>query len=298
LDHVPDSFEFILWLDADDVLLDQDRQKFQLLKQNLATITANSIMMTYQVLDEDGLPVLKWQVPRMVRRASHFRWVGRIHEYLDGPGPVATADVSVTHRPARAHTDRNLRIYEQMRAAGQSFTVRDCLYYANELSQNDRYLDALPLYEQVAADESAWVEDRIWALNQLAELLTRSGDAAAARHAVYRTFDLDAPRSEACCRLGYDALQRHAPRAAVFWYRAALQVAHADSMGFRLEACHSWLPHLQLAVAYDQLGELEVAAWHNDQAAVWRPHDPAVLHNRAYFQHRGVTPRRPSDADS
>jgi hypothetical protein len=56
-----------------------------------------------------------------------------------------------------------------MRASGAPFTVRDCLYYANELMDHGRLAEARPWYERVSEDASAWVEERIWALNQLAE---------------------------------------------------------------------------------------------------------------------------------
>jgi glycosyltransferase involved in cell wall biosynthesis len=110
-DRVPVTFDFIFWLDADDVLLEADRQRFRALKAQLARTDANAVSMVYHyAFDDDGGVLLTFRLLRVVRPASHFRWVGRVHEYLEGPGPIVDSDVVVTHRRTRAASDRNLRI--------------------------------------------------------------------------------------------------------------------------------------------------------------------------------------------
>ena len=282
--------DWIFWLDADDVLLPPDRERFQALRHTLDG-TVNGYTMVYDYArDAHGSPWLRFRLPRVVRRVAAWRWVGRVHEYLEGPGPVAAADVIVTHDRHRSSGDRNLRIYQAMEQAHEPFTPRDRLYYANELADHQRWVDALPLYEQVAADPAVWCEDRLWALHKLAEGYHARGDRIAMRRAVYRSFDLDAPRPEACCRLGWDALQRSAWREAAGWYECATRAGVPDTGGFRLEACHTWLPHVQLAVCLTPLGELAHAAWHNERAARWVPADPHVRHNRRWFRSQGIQP--------
>jgi hypothetical protein len=279
---------YIWWLDADDVLLPPDQERFRVLRRQLDG-SANAVTMIYHyAFDDAGQPILRFRLPRLVRRAAGYRWIGRVHEYLEGPGPVRDSDVVVTHRRQRSAGDRNLRIYEAMRTAGEAFTPRDLLYYANELADHGRWDEANPLYARLASDESVWTEDRLWALGRMAEAAAQRGDRTAMREAVYRTFDLGAPRAEACCRLGWDALERGAPAEAIVWYDLATRLPRPDTGGFQLEACWTWLPHLQLAVAYARTGQLTRAAWHNEQAARWRPQDPAVLHNRRWFAQQGV----------
>ncbi|XOS92444.1 hypothetical protein ACLMAB_00740 [Brevibacillus laterosporus] len=57
-------------------------------------------------------------------------------------------------------------------------------------------------------------------------------------------------------------------------------------MGFRKEACWTWLPHLQLCVCYDRLEQFEQAYKHNELARAYRPADPIILGNRAYLTNR------------
>jgi hypothetical protein len=55
-------------------------------------------------------------------------------------------------------------------------------------------------------------------------------------------------------------------------------------MGFVNTACSTWLPHLQLCVCYDRVGDYEAAYRHNEIAGMHRPEDKAVLSNRQYLE--------------
>lgn len=285
--------DYVFWLDADDVLLPPDRERFRQLRATMDPAWTAVTMVYHYAFDDQGTPILRFRLPRLVKRRAGFQWVGRVHEYLEGPAPWGASDVVVTHQRTRSAGMRNLRIYEAMRSAGEPLTPRDRLYYANELADHQRWAEAMPLYDAIAEDAQYWVEDRLWALNKLAEGYEVAGNWLGMRRTVYRSFELDAPRPEACCRLGYDALQRGRPAEAIVWYDLAVRWPPRDTGGFRLEACATWLPHLQLAVCYDALGDGERAAYHNEQAARWRPDDPHVRHNRAYFQRRGVARSHP-----
>lgn len=282
--------DYIFWLDADDVLLEEDRQRFTVLREHLDAQATGYTMVYDYARDAAGASLLRFRLPRIVRRSAGFRWVGRVHEYLEGPGPLFPADVVVTHRRTRSSGDRNLAIYELMKRTGEPFTARDRLYYANELANHGRWDEAIPLYDASVDDSSLWVEDRLWAVNKLADVFQSRGDREAMYRVLYRGFEWDAPRPEACCRIGYDALQRGQHRTAAAWYDMAIRWAPQEIQGFRIEACYTWLPHLQLAVCLSSLGQVVRACWHNEQAARWVPHDENVLHNRLYFQSQGLDP--------
>ncbi len=291
--------DWIWWLDADDVLLPDDRERFRGLRHTLEGTDANRVSMRYHyAFDDAGQPILDFRVVRMVRRQAGWRWVGRVHEYLEAPDPEWASDVIVTHRRTHPAGERNLRIYDLMRQQGEPFTRRDQLYYANELAQHGRPAEAVPLYRLVAGDPTVWVDDRFWACLSLAEIDAARGNRLESRRALYDTFELGPPRAEVCCHLGYDAVEREAWAEARAWYAAALALERPHTPGFIREACWTWLPHLQLAVCYDHLGDVRRACWHNEQAARWHPEDPAVLHNRAYFRARGVVLAPPAPGTS
>lgn len=57
-----------------------------------------------------------------------------------------------------------------------------------------------------------------------------------------------------------------------------------DSWGPMIEACWTWLPHLQLCVCYDRIGKHELAYEHNEIARKYRPENTQVLYNKNYLE--------------
>lgn len=171
--------DYIFWLDADDVLLEEDRQRFTVLREHLDARATGYTMVYDYARDAAGVSLLRFRLPRIVRRSAGFRWVGRVHEYLEGPGPLLPADVVVTHRRTRSSGDRNLAICELMKRKGEPFTPRDRLYYANELANHGRWDEAIPLYDASAEDASLWLEDRLWAINKLADVFQKHAAGSA-----------------------------------------------------------------------------------------------------------------------
>lgn len=103
---------------------------------------------------------------------------------------------------------------------------------------------------------------------------------------IFKSFHYDHPRPEFCCRLGYHFLQKNDIRTAIFWYDLAIQSKNLkkDTMGFINVACYTWLPHLQLCICYDRLGDYETANMHNEIARSYRPEDEKILHNKKYLE--------------
>ena len=99
-----------------------------------------------------------------------------------------------------------------------------------------------------------------------------------------KSFEYDVPRAEFCCRIGHYYLQTGKYAQATFWYKLATELEKpVDNWGPMIEACWSWLPHIQLCVCYDRLGKHELAYQHNEIARKYRPLDPQILHNKKYL---------------
>ncbi|GBF74544.1 glycosyl transferase [Paenibacillus sp. 598K] len=285
------SQPYILWLDADDILLQQDQQKLLELKSSLDP-EVDSVSMLYNLsTDEFGNVSFSLRRNRLVKRSRGFRWIGPVHEYLEVGGHIISSDIAVTHAPGAedGDSDRNLRIYEKRQAAGERFNARDLYYYANELKDHRRYVEASRMYEQFLNSGEGWVEDEITACGKLADCYLEVGNRKLALEAALRSFQYGSPRAEACCRIGYHYLEQDDASAAVAWYRFATQLPQPDTWGFANPACSTWLPHLQLCVCYDRLGQYDLAHEHNEQALLYRPSDTRMLANRKYLATRLTT---------
>jgi glycosyltransferase involved in cell wall biosynthesis len=277
----------IMWLDADDILKETDRQKLISLKQHLNP-DVDSVSMEYHLaFDEFGNVTTKLRRNRLVKRERAFKWIGPVHEYLEVYGHILHSDVAVTHSSIHHDSDRNLNIYEQRLAKGESFSPRDLFYYANELKDHGKFEAAIKYYNQFLATEKGWIEDNVTACSRLCDSYDELHDTRNMVDSIFRSFHYDKPRAEFCCRLGYYFMQRNEPKLAIYWYRLALTTEKPEeSWGFENLACSTWLPNLQLCVCYDRIGEYEKAYEHNEKAAIFRPTDERILANRSYLNNR------------
>lgn len=277
--------DYILWLDADDVLLETDRAKLIQLKMELDSSTDAVSMIYHYAFDEYGHVTMSLRRNRLVKREKGFRWHGAVHEFLAVEGAIMNSDIVVTHRRVHRQSARNLSIFESRRERGESFSPRDLYYYGNELLDHELWDKAAKVYEQFLQTEQGWQEDRICALQKLSDIYDRLGKPDKQAACLWKTFDYGEPRAEVCCRLGAYFYRKEAWAQAIFWYRmAVLAKKPPDGWGFSYEAYWTWIPHLQLCVCYYRIGEFAKSYYHNEMAGRFRPEDPHVLYNRKLLE--------------
>ena len=280
------SMEYILWLDADDVLTTEDQEKLRALKKNL-DLAVDAVSMPYHyAFDQFGNVSFSFRRNRLVKRSRNFKWVGAVHEYLAVAGNILNSDICVTHKRIEGHSsDRNLKIFERRKENGDPFSPRDLYYYGNELFDHKLYRRAIEVCQDFLKTGQGWVEDEISACGKLADCFQALGESEKQLEYIYKSFDYASPRAEFCCRLGFHFLDAKRYEQAEFWYKLATQLVRpVENSGFMTEACWTWLPHLQLCVCYDRLGKHELAYQHNEIAREYSPENPQVLFNKKYFE--------------
>ena len=278
--------DYLMWLDADDIILPGDAAAFQSLKGTLDA-SVDTVMMKYNIaFDEQGKPTFSYYRERLLRNCSRARWEGAIHEVIAPFGKIIHVPIGITHR-RKGKTDplRNLRLFERLLQRGEALTPREQFYYARELYYNARHAEAAAAFERFLDEGRGWVENNIEACRVLAQCRNALNQPEEDLGALLRSFTYDAPRAELCCELGYHCFARREYEKAVQWYRTALLCPKKEASGaFLLEDCYGYLPHLQMCVCLDRLGRTEEAIAHNEEAARLRPQSQAVKHNREYFE--------------
>lgn len=279
--------DFILWLDADDILHKEDLNKLLELKKNLDQ-TVDAVSMLYNIaFDEFDNPTFSYRRNRLVKQANHFKWYGVVHEYLEVSGNIIQSDIAITHnKHVKENPDtegRNLRIYESKMKRGETFSPRDLYYYANELKDNEHYKKSIIYYQEFLATKKGWVEDEIMACMNMSECYSQLGEKDEELNALLKTFKYDVPRPEVSCRLGTYFKERKEYDTAVFWYNTAINTKQKESGGFRQPAFSTWYPHLQLVVCHWELGNREKSYEHNKLAENYRPNDSSVMSNNQFF---------------
>ena len=110
--------DYLLWLDADEVLLPRAAQALRALKERLR---ADACRLRTEIPDGRGGVALAFERVRIVRKEAGFLWHGRVHEYIAAGGDVARADIAVTHLGGpKRDPFRNLKIFARAFASGGS----------------------------------------------------------------------------------------------------------------------------------------------------------------------------------
>ncbi|WP_246142904.1 glycosyltransferase [Pasteuria penetrans] len=276
--------EYIFWVDADDIIESADLVKLQELKKVLP-VTVDSVAMLYHLsIDNRGRPSVSLRRNRLVRRDRGFRWHGPVHEYLAVSGNIIQSDIGIYHKKEKSYTDRNLRIYRSRDEKGEDFNPRDLYYFANELRDHGFYEESVVYYLRFLNTQQGWVEDNVEACMKMSECYGYLRERLPEFDCLVRSFLYDKPRAEVCCRIGLFFFQSRQLLQAIFWYTLATQLGDPPAtMGTQDQSAWTWLPHLQLCLCYDQLGDVEKAEEHNNRAMVYNPLHPSILHNQQYF---------------
>ena len=277
--------DYIMWLDADDVLLEKDKNALISLKRSHDFGNTDVYYLRYDAaFDASGDPTLRFFRERIVRRACNFRWVGAVHETIAVSGSVRREDIGVTHRKgAEKERGRNLKIFAKMFADGTMPDDRQKFYFARELFDNGLYDTAASAYEYFLRGDG-YTEDKICACRDLAACRRACGMRNARLFALLKSFDYGPPRPEICCDIGEWFFEEKNYPQAIFWYRLAVNEGKkAHPYGFSYPDCCAFIPYMWLCVCYDRLGERERARRYNDLAGACKPRDANYLHNKQYF---------------
>lgn len=275
--------DYIMWLDADDVLLPADRDALLSLKARLDG-SVDAYMLLYRMGEESD--ALVYCRERIVKRARGFLWSGAVHEAICVYGNIEHTDIAVTHKKpqGRAAGCRNLCIFAKQFSLGTMPEERQKFYFARELYANGLYDTAATVYEHFLRG-NGWAENKICACRDLAECYKTSGNRKKRLAALLQSFEYAPPRPEICCALGEYFFEEKDYRQAIFWYKLALnEKADAATGGFVLPDHSGFLPCIWLCVCYDRLGEHEKAAAFNEAAGKFKPQDKSYLQNKAYFE--------------
>ena len=175
--------DYCLWLDADDVLLPEDRRRFRQLKETLSPDTDVVMLPYHAALDERGRPALTYWRERLLRRQGGFRWEGAVHEAIAPRGKVVWGDAAVTHKKTKPRDPgRNLRILEKVRGQRGWLTPREQFYYGRELLDLGRPREAAQALEGFLLGGQGWEEDRRQACLDLSRAWQSLGEGPGSAH--------------------------------------------------------------------------------------------------------------------
>lgn len=248
------SKDYQLWLDADDVLPEEEAKKFIDLKKTLSTDIDMVTMKYHTHFDEDGTPILTSTRERLSKREKNYQWLDPIHEYIPLVGNIFYSDITIHHKkpPSDVVSTRNLDIYESMERKGASLTPRQIYYFARELKDHQHYAKAAYYFLRFLNEGKGWVEDNIACCFNLSFCYRALGEEQSVLPILLRSFTYDAPRSEICCEIGH-YYQQGTYQTALLWFELAATLNPPASLDFILEDYRKFIPYLEICVCHCHL---------------------------------------------
>jgi glycosyltransferase involved in cell wall biosynthesis len=279
------TMDYILWLDADDIFLPEERTKLLALKNTLAPSLDAVSMIYHTAFDRENNVTQSNRRIRLVRRSKNFTWSGVVHEDLatDSAFHYLSSDIVVTHlKPEGDHgpSKRNLLLYIKHIQEGRDLGPADLFHYAQELRMHEEFEQAIPYYVKFLQTSQINVDAALLALHELAKCYHLTGKLDKEWECTLKSLELDVPRPEFSCRFAERFLEKNQFRQAIFWYELALRdEAGVSDRAIENYPFKTWLPHKQLGLCYYRIGNYERSLHHNRLARQYLPHDQGIETN-------------------
>lgn len=128
------NMEYIYSADADEVLNEENREKYRILKENLLP-EIELVQMKYgnQLAFDSVYNFDEEYRPKLFKRKRDFVWEGAIHEIVRLEPVVYDSDIVITHMPEKSHAKRDLDNFSRQVHNGVRLPKRLHNMYAREL---------------------------------------------------------------------------------------------------------------------------------------------------------------------
>lgn len=276
---------YIMWLDADDILLPDDVKKLKELKETLPP-NIDSVLMKYNyAFDSNGNVSMSFYRNRIVKADKHFQWIEPIHEYIAVNGKALKSNIVVTHTRTHSNSVRNLEMLREEVIKKRKISPRSQFYYARELFDNRYYRDAIAQFKKFLDLKDTNPEERIQACFYLSLCYSQTNQKDHILPILLKSFEYSIPRAEICCRIGVYFEEMEDYYSAIFWYDLATKLdPNSVNLGTILEDYWGFIPHIQLSICYYEIHNIEEALRHLELAAAIKPDSDIVKKNQDFFK--------------
>lgn len=219
--------EYIYSADADEVLNEENRERFRILKASLLP-EVEIVQMKYggQLRFNTVYNFDEEYRPKLFKRQREFVWQEPIHETVRLTPVIYDSDVVITHLPENSHAKRDLDSFHRHCSEGYRLSKRLHSMYARELllaGEEEDFVRAADFFALSAEDEVRDGEEIAEACCIVAHAARLAGDTV--RFFKYTSKVIaEKANSEICCEMGhfYEDTEDY-EEAAVWYYNAVYE---------------------------------------------------------------------------
>ncbi|MBR4083504.1 MAG: glycosyltransferase family 2 protein [Lachnospiraceae bacterium] len=217
--------EYIYTADADEVIHEENRQKFLQLKENLLPeieivqmLYGNQLQFgTVYNFDEEYRP-------KLFKRLREFVWQEPIHEMVRLEPVIYDSDIVITHMPTTSHASRDLKNFRKQTGEGKKLSKRLQNMYAKELFLAGEAEDlalAGEYFVETAADPDRSTEEVMEACLVVAKAARLAGEEVKFFKYANKVL-VSGGNSEICMEMGLFYEEHSDLEEAIIWYYNAV----------------------------------------------------------------------------
>ena len=254
------SCDYIYSADADEVLDEENRNKFLALKKALEADSEIEIVQMYygNQLSQDSIYNFdKEYRPKLYKRVRRFVWKEPIHEAVRLEPVVFDSEIVILHKPHGQHGKRDLVYFERMIEQGESLSdrIRDIylreLYFVGDLHNLKKGHEYLRQLADCENPKSDLFQKVIAVLCKEARLLKK--DSEVLKYSLKGIAGEGS--SELCMELGHYFYEKEEWSEAAIWYYNA---AYETPCQMSIKAATTE-PLNRIVSCYEKLGLEEIA---------------------------------------
>ena len=262
--------DYIYTADADEVLNQENYEKFRTLKETLLP-EIEIVQMYYgnQLAQGTVYNYDRELRPKLFKRLRTFQWIEPVHETVRLLPVVFDSDIEIIHLPETNHGGRDLAIFEKIVNRGEKLSDRLVNMYARELlisGKADELQRADAYFTQIADDGRTAPEQMKEAVCVVVKAARTLGNYLKMyRYAMKDVADDRNTTSEVCYELGeyYFSMEDY-QEAAIWYYNAAYETEAILNIH-----CGGDWPLIGLVKCYEALGMLEQVSFYQKAAQEW-----------------------------
>ncbi|MCI8307562.1 MAG: glycosyltransferase family 2 protein [Lachnospiraceae bacterium] len=252
------TMDYIYVADADEVLDEENRKKFRLLKE--AMLPEIDIVQMYyknQLANGTAYNFDREYRPKLYKRVRKFEWIEPVHEMVRLEPVVYDSDIEIEHRPLSNHSGRDFGVFIKHYGNGMRLSKRLHHMFAMELyisGKDEDFISAAEIFEDTLSDVSRSMDEIKEAMVILERAYRIQGDI----ESFFRVTAKDAasgPSAETCCELGEYYYERKNYDEACIWF---LNAANESESILSIKTSGE-TPYSRLASCYENMGEKELA---------------------------------------
>ena len=293
------TMEYIWWLDADDTLKEEDREKFKTFKANMDGSINNFSMICDYRHNQKGECTFSFAQTRIVKNTENVYWECVVHELLHhDEGYELDLDIHITHTTNDDHNDRSVLFFEKSMELGHTLNTREKYYYGGELFVQGREEEAINILEEFISDINYPNRyERARAYNYLAKAYYNKQDYYNASlnylgQIGSSEVDMETFYNIADC---YEKMNK--VNEAIFYYECVTTIPFKKEKfmnGSEYDITNKekfmnqmkFKAHMNLVVLYYNIKDMEKSIYHNTKAGELFPNNSSFIYNKEFFERK------------